>query len=94
MPPNDGRLRRWVKLLLNLPAADGLGEPATGLSGLGGGPPRKEAGIPAVNEERFLACVRALGPALRTDEGDGGTSLSSIRGFGDPVNDPCLKGEF
>ena len=47
--------------------------------------------MPAVNEERFLACVKMLGPELRL--GDGGTSLSSIRGPGDPDSDPCLKGE-
>lgn len=87
VPPNEGRLRRWVKLLLNLLAAVGLGELETGSSP--GGPPRKEAGMPAVNDERFLACVRILGPELRL--GDGGTSWSATRG--DPDNDPCLKGE-
>ena len=90
VPPYEGRLRRCVKLLLNLLAAVGLGELATGVS-VGGGPPRSEAGMPAVNEERFLAWVKMLGPELRL--GDGGTSVSSVRGPGDPDNDPCLKGE-
>jgi hypothetical protein len=92
----DGRLRRWVKLLLNLLVADGRGDPTTELSvPAGGGPPRSDAGIPTVNDGRFRVCVSVLGPEARLKEcGDEGTSWSCNLGTGDPERDPCLKGEL
>lgn len=54
-PLIEGRLRRCPKLLLNRLETDGLGELARELSAAAaGGAARKEAGIPAVREERFL----------------------------------------
>ena len=62
------------------------------------GAPLSEAGIPAVNDERFRACVKALIPDARgKDCGDcgGNTSPTFCNGpprAGDSESDPALKG--
>lgn len=65
-----------MKLLLYRAIGAGFGEletdVGTTLSEVTG-PPLKVAGIPAVREERFLACASALIPdALGRDPGDAG----------------------
>jgi hypothetical protein len=79
-PPKDDLPRRCVKLLLYLLMGAGLGEldaeDVTTLSGTIGAPLR-DAGIPAVREERFLAWANALIPDGRgSDCGDCGGSMS------------------
>ncbi len=82
-----------MKLLLNRLVADGLVEPVRKLSApLGGGTARREAGIPADSEERFLTCMFKIGVRLR-DTGEGGTSESCGRIEGEPEREPCLNGD-
>lgn len=92
--PMDIRPRLCVKLLLYRPVDAGLGEPTVGVStDVEGGPPRREAGIPAVNELLLRGCElmgKFTGRLCEyADEGDSG---SSCRGTGDPESDPALKG--
>lgn len=79
----------------------GLGElDIDGLAVLSGttGTPRREAGMPAVSDERLRACAKALIPDPRgMDCGEGGGSISPSRltgvpGTGDADSEPALKG--
>ena len=100
VPPKDDLPRRWVKLLLYLLRGVGFGElEADGVTILSGttGPPLSVAGMPAVREERFRACVKALIPEPRgNDCGDcGGLSPGFWNGLlrpGDEDNEPALNG--
>lgn len=56
----------------------------------GGGPPRSEAGIPAVRDVRVRGCVNDGGRC--SEWGEAGLSESAWRGIGDPDSDPALKG--
>jgi len=98
-PPKEDLPRRCPKLLLYLLMGVGLGEldadEVTTLSTTTG-PPRNVAGIPAIREDRFLACANALIPEVRDrDCGDWGRSISLCRGFprlGEEDSEPALKG--
>lgn len=89
-PLIEGRLRRCVKLLLYRLDEDGRGEPRTGISVGCGGPPRKEAGIPAVREVRCRGCIGGNAEIrLWAEAGDSG---SRDRGTGEAESEPALKG--
>ena len=74
MPPNEERPLRWVKLLLYLLIGVGFGElEPEGIETASEttGPPLREAGMPAVRDERFRAWDNALIPDPRgSDWGD------------------------
>lgn len=90
-PPNDSRPRRCVKLLLYRLVFCGLGEPTTGVSGPGGGPPRSDAAMPAVNDERLvLGSDIPLYECPRKCDGEPGISPSPS--LGEPEREPFLNG--
>lgn len=101
LDPRESFPRRWLKLLLYLLIGVGFGDPdadeAIAFSGTTG-TPRKDAGIPAVSEDLFLAWVRALIPELREyDCGEGGGNISpacemGAEGTGDAEREPALNG--
>lgn len=100
MPPKDDLPRLCPKLLLYRLNGVGFGELDTDATAVSctTGPPRNVAGIPAVRDERFRACVKALMPdVLGSDCGDGGGSISPVFWIGverpgDDDNEPALKG--
>ena len=98
-PLNEDLARRWVKLLLYLVIGAGFGEldvdDGTALSA--GGPPLREAGIPAVRDERFRAWAIALIPDPRGSEcGECGDTISAccigIPRPGEDDSEPALNG--